>query len=703
MAQSPEELLREAQALLGAQRPAEARAAFEQLVALQPSNASLRHGLALALKATGEREAAGNAFAAALALQPGYWEAAFNLGVMLEEDRDAALAERAYRMALAAKPDAVRALGNLGNLLRRAGKLRDAEEPLRRAVALAPSEPAALGNLALLCIDAGQLEEARRLAERAASLAPNEPAWWEAAGTAARLMSDAEGAVPLLERAAARVPDDAGVRFELALALEACADDARAAAQLAAARKLAPAWEKLRWADALHLPAIVEDDGHAQAAIASFDAGLARLESDLRLDSDSAIAGALEAALAFVPFNLHYLPGDHLERQARYARLVARVARAAVPAPSIARATGKIRVGFVSSYMRTHVVARFFASLMTGLDPARFERWAWHTGGTGDAWTQEITRGVEHFDDTRTHVHDLAAAIGAAGLDVLIYLDVGLDPLQGVLAALRLAPVQAALYGHPVSTGLDTLDDFLSGELLEPAGAEQHYRENLVRLPGLGARPRAPATPGDGHWMRALRPESRPLAVCAQNLQKLPPAFDATLARIAAGSRARLVFFDRGPGLTRRFSERLSRALARAGVDAREHVRFAPARAYPDYLAGLAEADLVLDSPGFSGGATSLDALGVGAAVLAFEGDRARSRQTSAMLRLAGVEELIVRDADAYAARAQALLGDAGERNALRQRIVAGAPRIFGDGRPLAAFAGYLERRSLGIRGTTPN
>jgi hypothetical protein len=305
------------------------------------------------------------------------------------------------------------------------------------------------------------------------------------------------------------------------------------------------------------------DEAQGQRAIASFDAGLASLESGLRLDSEPAIAGALEAALAFVPFNLHYLPGEHLERQSRYARLVARVARAAVPAQPVARASGKVRVGFVSSYMRTHVVARFFAASMTGLDPARFERWAWHTGGAGDAWTREIAQGVEHFDDTRTHVQDLVAAIRAAGLDVLVYLDVGLDPLQGVLAALRLAPVQAALYGHPASTGLDTIDDFVSGELLEPEGAESHYRESLVRLPGLGAKPRAPVAPGDGSWMRALRAEGIPLAVCAQNLQKLPPAFDATLAQIAAASRARLVFFDRGPGLTRRFSERLSRALSR--------------------------------------------------------------------------------------------------------------------------------------------
>jgi Flp pilus assembly protein TadD len=70
---SPEELLREAQALMASRRPAEAAATFERLVLLQPANPSLRHGLALALRAAGNREAAGNAFAGALSLKPDYW------------------------------------------------------------------------------------------------------------------------------------------------------------------------------------------------------------------------------------------------------------------------------------------------------------------------------------------------------------------------------------------------------------------------------------------------------------------------------------------------------------------------------------------------------------------------------------------------------------------------------------------------------
>lgn len=36
---------------------------------------------------------------------------------------------------------------------------------------------------------------------------------------------------------------------------------------------------------------------------------------------------------------------------------------------------------------------------------------------------------------------------------------------------------------HPVTTGLDTIDHYLSSVLLEGAGAEDHYTENLVRLP----------------------------------------------------------------------------------------------------------------------------------------------------------------------------------------------------------------------------
>ena len=68
----------------------------------------------------------------------------------------------------------------------------------------------------------------------------------------------------------------------------------------------------------------------------------------------------------------------------------------------------------------------------------------------------------------------------------MFYPEVGMDPATCALAALRLAPLQIASWGHPVTTGLPTIDLFVSGELLEGPGAERHYHEKLIRLPGTG-------------------------------------------------------------------------------------------------------------------------------------------------------------------------------------------------------------------------
>jgi predicted O-linked N-acetylglucosamine transferase (SPINDLY family) len=176
------------------------------------------------------------------------------------------------------------------------------------------------------------------------------------------------------------------------------------------------------------------------------------------------------------------------------------------------------------------------------------------------------------------------------------------------------------------------------------------------------------------------------LLVCAQNLSKIPPGFDATLAGILSRSGARVIFFDRGAALTRRFLDRLRvREIDASAI----HVE--TVRPYADFLGGLAAADLVLDTPGFSGGGTSLDALGLGVPVLAFEGNTTRSRQTSAMLRLIEVPELIAADDADYAQRAIALLADCDLRAALRARILEGSHRLFDDPRPLAGFATFLQ------------
>jgi predicted O-linked N-acetylglucosamine transferase (SPINDLY family) len=133
------------------------------------------------------------------------------------------------------------------------------------------------------------------------------------------------------------------------------------------------------------------------------------------------------------------------------------------------------------------VVARYFGALATGIGGGDFERFAWFTRETADDRTRAIAAGVEHFVHSTGGVREVAAAIHGARLDVLVFPDIGLDPRNLALAALRLAPVQVALAGHPASSGLDSIDWFVSGAALEAPGSARDYSEALACLPGLGA------------------------------------------------------------------------------------------------------------------------------------------------------------------------------------------------------------------------
>ncbi len=118
---------------------------------------------------------------------------------------------------------------------------------------------------------------------------------------------------------------------------------------------------------------------------------------------------------------------------------------------------------------------------------------------------------------------------------VLVYPEIGMDPRHQVLAALRLAPLQCVLYGHPATSGSAQVDYFLSGAEIEPANADAQYREKLIRLPGIGAKPALPPEPGSASWLDPYA-TGAPLLLCLQNFIKLVPSFDDVLARIAAQS-----------------------------------------------------------------------------------------------------------------------------------------------------------------------
>ena len=83
------------------------------------------------------------------------------------------------------------------------------------------------------------------------------------------------------------------------------------------------------------------------------------------------------------------------------------------------------------------------------------------------------------------HLPTARRQIAELGLDILLYADIGMSAFTHSLAYSRLAPIQCVTWGHPQTTGIPTLDYFISGEDLDTPDGQSAYTEKLVRLPGL--------------------------------------------------------------------------------------------------------------------------------------------------------------------------------------------------------------------------
>ena len=70
--------------------------------------------------------------------------------------------------------------------------------------------------------------------------------------------------------------------------------------------------------------------------------------------------------------------------------------------------------------------------------------------------------------------------------DVIVYPEIGMHPTATQLATVRLAPLQVAMWGHPETTGIKTIDYYISASLFETANSGAHYTEKLIPLSNLG-------------------------------------------------------------------------------------------------------------------------------------------------------------------------------------------------------------------------
>jgi protein O-GlcNAc transferase len=719
--------------LLAAQagRPDLAIQHLRETIARGPEAATYHLHLGMILSGLGRLDEAEACYRTALRLAPDYPEAHNNLANTLGQQGRLGEAEIHYRETLKLRPDLPEAYNNLGHVLNCLGRHAEAEITLRRALALRANYVAALGNLGLALTALGRFAEAEASYRSALGLRADIPELQRNLGNLLAKLRRLSEAADCYRATLRLKPDDAqaykamgdlfanasrceeaAICYREAVRFDATLDDARnnlglmiqglgrhheAIAHYDAVLGRSPGFIAARINRCIaRLLVVYRDEAELVNARALFTE---ELEAICRLPAGTVSSDAIAGA---TPFYLAYQGRPDRDLQARYGHFVADVMAAHYPAWTSPPAVPPpqpgelIRVGFLSACFYSHSNWKIpIKGWLTGLDKQRFQIFGYHLGDTTDSETS-IAKGLCHrFVQGRPSLEAWAETIRADRLHVLIIPGIGLDGVTHRLAALRLAPVQATSWGHPDTTGLPTIDHYLSSDLMEPPDGDAHYTERLIRLPNLSIAYEPPA-PAPAALSRADIgvPADATFYWCCQSLFKYLPRHDWVFARIAAAvPDARFVFIEypRGDAVNAIFRERLGAAFAAAGLDATRHCIFMPPLDSPRFAAIGKMADLFLDSLGWSGCNSTLEALALDLPVITMAGDLMRGRHSAAILTMLGMPELIAPTPEAFAALAIRLGRDGPARQALRARIAREKHRLYRDQAAIDGLARYLE------------
>ena len=703
----------------------EAESLYRQILATDSSHADALHLLGVLAHQTGRQQLAIEMISLAIKQNPRLPAYHNNLGNAYVAAGRWQDAETAYRQALEQKRDYPDAYYNLGSALRSQGKLQEAAASYRNALALRPDHAETHLNLGNALQAQGNLEEAAEAFQRALSLQPQLAAAHNNLGNIRLAQNRFDAALAAYACALQLKPDLAEAHYNHGLALL----NGGRAEQAVESCKRALSYKPDYVAACITLGHALIQSGHADEAIRSYDraitldpncgeAFLGRAIATIPIIAASGaetevFADRLDTLMKWVhanpgklgeavgriqPFYLAYRPVDVTATLCRYGDLAsAEATEYWKPAPRAGARTSRIRLAVVSGQIRQRhpVWEIILRGMIANLNPREFEVILYHTGAAVDEETNWARTQVSRFVQGPKSIRAWLTEIAEAQPDVLFYPEVGMDPSSCTLAALRLAPLQIAGWGHPVTTGLPTIDWFLSAELLEGPRAGEHYREQLVRLPGTGVHTEFPAAQKEPWGGPERRKDVVRFALCQQPL-KFDPQDDILLARIAKAVGA-AEFWLATPGnmpwTAVRLRERLSAAFRAEGLDPEAYLRAMPWMSRGKFLTFLDEMDIYLDSPSFSGYTTAWQALHCGLPIITLEGSYLRQRLAAGLLRQAGATEGITASRDQYEATALGWANecrDADRWAARRAELRRAAPRADGNRSAILAFADEL-------------
>ncbi len=595
---------------------------YRRAIALHPVYAEAHNNLGMALTALGRHDEAVNSLRQAITLKADYFDAYYNLGVTLWHKGNADEAIACYQHALQIKPVFTDALNNLAAAFASQLHFDKAIEYYRRLLDINPDGADVLKNLALVYVKSARLDDATAIYQRLVAL----------------------------------MPDDTGALNELGAVLIRLGRLSEASSCFRQALQLNPESAEAYYSMASPF-----------ATQGKLDEALLCYRQALALKPDYAVA--YQALLSTLLYRPSTSPELIFEEHRRFETLLAASAYDKhQPHTNNPDPERKLRIGYMSSDFRVHPVGYSVIPLLEAVDHCRFD--------------VILYAEVTYADKITAHLHDLAdgwrSTVGLSDktiaemirqdeIDILVCLAGHFDRNRLLVCAHKPAPVQVS-YHDAATSGLSTMDYFITDIILNPRDSTERFSERLVHLPTFHLHPQLTFAPDVGP-LPALS-AGRMTFGSFNNPMKITPQVIALWSRVLkAVPESRLLLKFKNVYADKELRRHMLDGFAEHGIGAERLLLEAQADSRAGHLKWYESIDIALDPFPFNGSTTTFEALWMGTPTITLLGQTMVSRWGGSMLTRVGLPELIASTEDEYVECAIRLASDLSGLATLRSEL----------------------------------
>jgi predicted O-linked N-acetylglucosamine transferase (SPINDLY family)/GT2 family glycosyltransferase len=257
------------------------------------------------------------------------------------------------------------------------------------------------------------------------------------------------------------------------------------------------------------------------------------------------------------------------------------------------------------------------------------------------------------------NIEECKKIIAAQQFDIIIYCEIGMDIRTYFLAHMRLAPIQCSTWGHSDTSGISTIDYFISSKYFETDVAQKNYSEKLICLNSLSTFYSIIFRLCKEKSLLLKRidfnlPSIANIYLCTQSVFKFHPVFDDVIKEILAkDDKAIIVLLNFGfpyKHLLKRLEKNLGKYICRIHVF--EQMK------YKRFLNLLNISDVILDLYPFGGCNTSLEGFFVDKPIVTLPSKMINGRFTYGFYKKMEMDDLIAKDLNDYVQLALRLTSD---------------------------------------------